>query len=244
TYFFSTFIRRSWRLFLKKASSVATVTDDARKSLNVNYPETRGKTNVVYHSFNDQIFRYKGNKNKRLRVTYLGRMEKYKGINTIIRLVGERPNIDFCFIGSGQEVSKIKELSYEFDNLEYAGYLKNKIEIADYLNATDVLIMPSIKIDGWEELFGIALIEAMACGCVPIATKHKGPVTILGNTVFKTHLFDEDCIEKGAIEIFDYLEDNHDYLTKLKEEAVKISRQYNMEAISKLWEGILSNERR
>lgn len=244
TYFFSTFIRRSWRLFLKKASSVATVTDDARKSLNVNYPETRGKTNVVYHSFNDQIFRYKGNKNKRLRVTYLGRMEKYKGINTIIRLVGERPNIDFCFIGSGQEVSKIKELSYEFDNLEYAGYLKNKIEIADYLNATDVLIMPSIKIDGWEELFGIALIEAMTCGCVPIATKHKGPVTILGNTVFKTHLFDEDCIEKGAIEIFDYLEDNHDYLTKLKEEAVKISRQYNMEAISKLWEGILSNERR
>ncbi|EGE4265802.1 glycosyl hydrolase family 1, partial [Escherichia coli] len=107
----------------------------------------------------------------------------------------------FKIMGNGSYSRKITELSRSKTNVEYLGYLSDKKLIAEQLRQTDIILLPSIKINGWEELFGIALIESMACGVVPITTDHKGPRTILKNKLLAELIFSENEFVESAQKI-------------------------------------------
>ncbi|PLM51431.1 hypothetical protein CWN34_29225, partial [Klebsiella pneumoniae] len=67
----------------------------------------------------------------------------------------------------------------QLDNVNFMGHISDKSKLAAIFKEHDVLVLPSKKIDGWEELFGLVIIEAMACGLVVIASNHIGPRGII-----------------------------------------------------------------
>lgn len=139
---------------------------------------------VIPHSVNISFFDQKTatTNNSRIRVLFVGRLVKQKGINELLDVAVQlKDTHDFTFIGSGDEENKIKKMSELNDNIKYLGYIKEKdILVKEFYN-NDVFVLPSKKINGWEELFGLVIIEAMAAGLIVISTNHIGPRGIISD---------------------------------------------------------------
>ena len=83
----------------------------------------------------------------------------------------ERPY--YLIIGSGPNrdhlEQQIKNRGLE-EYIHFTGYVHNHTDVIAKLKATDVMALPST-----DEAFGIAYIEAMACGCPVIGCEGEGP---------------------------------------------------------------------
>lgn len=79
-------------------------------------------------------------------------------------------------IGKGPEKERYKSyINYS----ELSGSVEivkqvSQVELVNYYQASDVFVLPSLS-----ESFGVALVEAMACGLPAIATKTQGPKQII-----------------------------------------------------------------
>lgn len=241
SHIFGRFIKDKWSVFLERVNALAVVTPDVKDNINHHYPSTVDKTYVVFHSFSQDIFfSDKSSSIKPLKITFLGRLELYKGIATIADLAEELPELKFKIIGNGQLSEYLIERSKKIDNLSLLGFVSDKNKIAAELRNSDVIILPSKKVPGWEELFGMALIEAMACGCVPLAVDHKGPKTILASTVLSEYLLPENAFFEKAKDKLIWLNENQVELDKNKEMSQELATKYSTKSVAILWEDIIS----
>jgi glycosyltransferase involved in cell wall biosynthesis len=116
--------------------------------------------------------------NKKLIITYSGRLVSYKGLPLLIRVAHkiqrEHKNVGFVLVGSGS----IDIHNCEAELKDYV--LKNGLEasicfageadnVHEYLQASDIFVSPTEK-----DAFPVALIEAMACGLPVISTPVGG----------------------------------------------------------------------
>ena len=108
--------------------------------------------------------------NDKLRLLYLGRIEKNKGIDYILDAlkVLDNQGIDFIFRMAGKEnvegeyIGRFKEVFK--DKFEYCGVVSGKCK-DDLLKDSDVFVMPSFY-----EGLPMALLECMSFGVVPVVT--------------------------------------------------------------------------
>ena len=108
--------------------------------------------------------------NDKLRLLYLGRIEKNKGIDYILDAlkVLDNQGIDFIFRMAGKEnvegdyIGRFKEALK--DKFEYRGVVSGKCK-DDLLKDSDVFVMPSFY-----EGLPMALLECMSFGVVPVVT--------------------------------------------------------------------------
>ena len=113
----------------------------------------------------------KGYKGKFI-ITYLGRIQEYKGLDQIIRVLPEFPNV--LFIAMGEDAGdkpRLEELAKQLKvdkQVVFPGKVSEK-EKLQLLDASEIFIMPS----KWEA-FGISIVEAMARGNAIISTKTEG----------------------------------------------------------------------
>lgn len=104
----------------------------------------------------------------------IGNLEKIKGqkylINAINKVIQKNKNILCLIIGEGTQRKKLENL-IKINKLEkyikLIGVISHE-KINDWLNACDLFVFPSIK-----ESFGVAQLEAMACG-IPVIATHNG----------------------------------------------------------------------
>ena len=114
------------------------------------------------------INKYKG----KFIITYLGRIQEYKGLDQIIQILPDFPNI--VFIAMGNDAGDKKRLESLAKQLEvesqviFPGKVSEK-EKLQYLDASEIFILPS----KWEA-FGIGIVEAMARGKAVISTETEG----------------------------------------------------------------------
>ena len=102
----------------------------------------------------------------------------------------------------------------------------------------DVLVLPSYKFHAWEELFGMVIIEAMACGAVPIATDCIGPKCIIENQTNGILIPQKD---KEALlrEILRLYEDR-ELLDRMQKECLASASEYTTEKIAEIWSSVLA----
>ena len=113
-----------------------------------------------------------------------GNLQKRKGLEYLIEAMDiirmKRDDVQ-CYIGGKAEYEKsyetfirkrVTELHLE-DRIHFIGFM-NAPDIPTWINACDLFVLPSL-----EEGFGIAQIEALACGKPVIATKNSGSMDIL-----------------------------------------------------------------
>ena len=112
------------------------------------------------------------------------RMVPYKKINLIVDAFAKMPNRKLIVGGNGPDFKKISKL--KTSNIELLGFLDNKT-LLNYTQSAKAFIFAA------EEDFGIAPIEAQACG-VPVIAFGKGGAleTIIGSFATENSIKDKD----------------------------------------------------
>jgi len=121
--------------------------------------------------------------NKKI-VLFVGHLVTRKGVGYLIKSIKiiskKDKNILGCIIGKGILENSLKKISSELGLNGYINFLgqKNHDEVARYINACDILVLPSLN-----EGLPVVLCEALACGKPVVATKVAGTPELVNKDV-------------------------------------------------------------
>ncbi|MFZ3077892.1 MAG: glycosyltransferase family 4 protein [Candidatus Aenigmatarchaeota archaeon] len=149
-------------------------------------------------------------KKKEKYVLFVGRLEKQKGIENLIKVAKDLPDIKFKIVGKG-DIEKLKKTASK--NVQFLGVKTGK-ELQNLFSHALVFCLPSVA-----ETFGLVLLEAMASGCAIVSTV---PLDYRG---VKVQYGDNESL-KHAIR---NLMDNPKLAERLGKENVKIAKKYDWE---------------
>lgn len=110
-------------------------------------------------------------------ILFLGRLDWKKGLDILAKAYGnigmQRNDVHLLIVGDGPENFKAKVKKwfkdkgiFEGEKITFAGMLTGR-EKLEALSGSDIFILPS-----YSENFGMAIVEAMACG-LPVVTTNK-----------------------------------------------------------------------
>lgn len=99
-------------------------------------------------------------------VLTVARLEEEKGMRDLESVARSLPQYDFLVVGSGSYVPqgdniRVKQVKYS--------------QIHKVYQSADLFFLPSRTTPTWEEQYGMALVEAMACG-LPIVSTNSGAI--------------------------------------------------------------------
>lgn len=242
-WFLKKYIDRKWLSFLRDVRYVGVINEGVKNFVSVS---KCAKSWVIPHSVDTQIYYPNSRRCDRsqIRVIYVGRLVQEKGIQYIIEAISTLKRSEeflFTFIGSGDAKfeTALFQLNAKNKNVEYKGRIKRQEAIANEYRNSDIILLPSIKTDRWEELFGMVLIEAMACGVVPVTTDCIGPKSIIKN--------DENGLiirQKSAEEIVNALlklKKENSLYKKLQMNAIETSKGYTIESCAEKWADVIND---
>ncbi len=238
----STYIRNTWAKFLQsKVTAIFCVSNRSKQELTENYNITC-PIQVVYHSLeNDFEIANAIILKEKPKLIFAARIEKYKGVCEFLRLAEIFPEYNFTIIGSGSMNKHIVESINRLKNIKFLGYIDSKSELQRIYSKNNILINLSKRVDSsslkWEELFGISLIEAMACGLCPISTNHSGPSEIIhhAHTGF---LVNENSLIEATADIINWLAETPESFYEIRLKCVEESKKYTADKIYNLWQEI------
>ena len=106
---------------------------------------------------------------------YVGRLKRYKGLETVLEAVAlarrEVPNLRLLVAGSGDDRGRLEGIAMRLDlgeSAQFLGYVEEE-EKRLLLRSAWAVVFPSPK-EGW----GIANVEAAACGTPAVASDSPG----------------------------------------------------------------------
>lgn len=162
--------------WLSRTDMVIAVSDALRKSID------RAAV-VIPNPFQDDLFYHYEGVPRSKTFVFLGRLVSDKGLHIALQAihslqqssslsVEEKQAFQLTIIGDGPQ--KMELMSYAQSlgitaQIAFVGPLKGKA-LARALNEHRFILIPSI----WQEPFGMVALEAMACGCIPIASRTGG----------------------------------------------------------------------
>ncbi len=141
-------------------------------------------------------------------IAYFGRLTPEKGIHILIPALGELKQYEWQLMMDSfdpststyhEEVNRLLQQSGITDRVVFIN--PSHTQIAAYMNAADLILVPSISTPVWKEQYGRVAAEAMACGKIVIASNsgslpdllnghgylfEEGNVTALKNLIEKT----------------------------------------------------------
>jgi len=174
--------------------------------------------------------------NKKILIS-VGRLHEAKGCPYLIKamkiLKEKYPHILLIVLGEGPEGKKIEEQIKELKLEKNILLLGQKENISEYLNASDVFVMPSL----WEGL-PIALLEAMACGLPVVATRVGGVPEVVedGKSSFLVELKNPRGLAEKIIKTLEMSEEER---KKMGERGRKIvEKKFSIEQMVKEYENL------
>lgn len=213
------------------------VSQTTKKQLVANGYKKENEVSIVNHSYDvDIVADQKSCNNKSF--IYVGRITESKGIQELLNYFESTPEATFTIVGSGNQVDIVKEYVNRCPNIIYKGYISGLENIIPLYKSHSFLLLNSKRTKDWEELFGMTLFESMACGCIPIATDHPGPMEVITNNV-NGFICKEGEIVNGIIKAMNLDEDE---FNKLRDQAIQRGADFSCDKISKRWSKILDYE--
>jgi glycosyltransferase involved in cell wall biosynthesis len=233
-------IRNAWADFLtKRVHRFALVTPRVAEQLHDAFKIECARIFVVFHSYDHRIFRPAVERRAvaPLRVVFAGRLDDSKGAADVIELARRLPSVEFGLAGDGPLRTRIECAG--LPNVTLFGRVTGRAALSAIFMQHHVVVLPSKRTGEWEELFGMALVEAMACGCIPMTTDHTGPVTIVCDAELSEFIFPEGDFLAGATSALKTLEREVDRRQMLEQKAIADSRRFALSEIEKIWMQIL-----
>jgi len=237
---FDNAIFSAWKKFLEeRCIGIFCVSEFTSAGITKNYKITCPIT-VVYHSIDEKVFFPKVNVTvgKPLRILFVGRLVENKGIRLILNLLDrfKKDTLSIGIAGGGELEPLVQEYEQKHPNLHFYGKIQRS-DLGKIYRDYDVFLSPSMKGSGlgdWEELFGITLIEALACGLLTVASDHVGPSEILKDEL--GYLINDNRLKKEIITTIDSLIEMQPHVIKEKKNrGIKNVSKYFIPQIAVLW---------
>jgi glycosyltransferase involved in cell wall biosynthesis len=230
---------QTWKVFLEeKLKHIFAVSDKTKQELLHYYQIEESKISVVYHSLDESVFNSEKSQQKEhvnLEFMYAGRLIANKGLEELLEFFAQNPTKTFRIAGKGKLESYVEQYAKKHSNIQFLGQITNRKVLADYFGKSHYLILNSKKSGKWEELFGMVLIEAMACGAIPIATKHTGPTEII------TDQKEGFLVEENQMISFLKNLKRENYSNQMKENAIQSAQHFGLQEISQRWKAIFED---
>ncbi|MEN9933566.1 MAG: hypothetical protein RLZZ387_145 [Chloroflexota bacterium] len=164
--------------------------------------------------------RLSGGHPDQLLALYVGRVSREKNVQHL-RALADTPGVRLAIVGGGPELEQFRAMFAGTDAV-FTGFLRGDDVVAAYASA-DVLVFPSTS-----EAFGLAPLEAMACGLPVVGTMVGGVVDTLRDGV-NALTYESDRPEQ-LVERVVALRDNPALLAELRAGALAYAAERSWQA--------------
>lgn len=179
-------VRRLERLSAPMDSLMLAVSKPVRDYVVFNEGRSPERVEVLHNAIDTRLFKMRnsgyttaGNPETPV-IGSVGRLHPSKGYDTFLEaakiVLSEMPASRFKIVGEGELLEALKDRTNQLgvsEAVEFMGQ-KSPAQMPDILVGFDIFVQAS----NWEA-FGIAIVEAMACGLPVVATRVEGVVDII-----------------------------------------------------------------
>jgi glycosyltransferase involved in cell wall biosynthesis len=234
-------LARAWgRVLAEPGAEVVAVTPSVAASVRERFPHAR--VTVIPHVAQRAFFAHRrageAPPERPLRVAQIGELAAKKGVSRLPDILARLDDrrIEVSLFGDGPLAAEVGAMARRWPVRAY-GHVADRGRLAVSLAAHDVLLVPSQRSRGWQELFGMVIVEAQAAGVVPIASDHVGPRQLItdGHDGF---LLAEDDVDGFAARLR-LLDDDRGRLAAMRAAAATAAAPYHPDAIARRWREIL-----
>lgn len=167
-------------------------------------------------------------------ITHISNFRKVKRVDDVVEVfkrIKEKHPCKLLFVGDGPERNRIERICREDCCKEDVLFLGNLKSTKEVLNISDLFILPSET-----ESFGLAALEAMACGVPVIASNTGGIPEVVnhGESGFLNKVGDIDSMEQHALTILS----SQESLDKFKSGALKKAKEFDIFKILPIYENL------
>ena len=180
-------------LVMRDADAIIVSTEEEKQDAVRLYDAHPQKIKVIpagvnldtFKPVNQSIARQRVGIHEKQVILYVGRIEPLKGIDVLLEaaaLLDRSDDIRVLIVGGSPgndaELDRLKALTTELgieSMVTFTGAIKQN-ELPDYYSAADVFVLPSHS-----ESFGLAALEAMACGAPVVVSRVGGLKTFINN---------------------------------------------------------------
>jgi glycosyltransferase involved in cell wall biosynthesis len=192
-------LRRAWLRILRETRvAVAAATglsgESAAAAIGGGKPVT-----VIRHVVSEVFFAQRARHATPFRLLFLGELSDKKGLPELRRmmdLLADAPVV-LDIVGDGPLRAMAAEMANR-PGCVWHGHVRDRAALAAIVGRCQMLVSPAVRTGRWEELFGIAIIEAMASGLPCIASDHIGPRSIITSGIDGILLPERAPVEMAA----------------------------------------------
>ncbi len=226
-----------WQEFASSyVKHIFAVSNRTKCELVKNRFSTPERISVVYHSIKE-VTQDNSPHKKSMSFVCMGRLVSEKGILPTLELFSRHPQWSVTFVGEGALKGDVERYAERYENISYAGYVADREQVVAIYRAHSFVLQNSQRLPDstWAELFGIAIVEGMACGCVAVSTNHTGPCEIITNGVngliYRAEEFEKTLEAIESMSRGEY--------QRLRRGALSKSRKFFTSEVASRWRAIL-----
>ncbi|WP_337966515.1 N-acetyl-alpha-D-glucosaminyl L-malate synthase BshA [uncultured Flavobacterium sp.] len=167
-------------------------------------------------------------------ITHISNFRKVKRIPDIIKIfynIQKEMPAKLMMVGDGPEKEKAEVLCMELGIYDKVIFFGNSNEIDKILCMTDLFLLPSET-----ESFGLAALEAMACG-VPVISSNSGGLPEVNFDGISGYLSNVGNVEEMAANAIKILKDD-EVLNQFKANALEVARKFDIKNILPKYEAL------
>lgn len=167
-------------------------------------------------------------------ITHISNFRKVKRIDDVVNIfynIQKKIPSKLMMVGEGPEKQMAEDLCYSLGIQDKVIFFGNSSEIDKILCYSDLFLLPSET-----ESFGLAALEAMACG-VPVISSNSGglpEVNIEGYSGYLSNVGDVDAMSKNGISILS----DGTKLNQFKKNAKEVSSRFDILNIVPMYEKV------
>lgn len=189
------------------------------------FPNVNKNIFTVNPGVNGDFFKPDFSKKEKDRILFVGRLQKVKGTENLLRCADslKQEQVKFVVVGDGEERERMADYAraHNLTNVEFVGELDKNQVLAEYQKAS-IFLLPSLS-----EGFPLTVLEAMSCG-LPVVASNVGDVgKIIKNGVNGFVVEPQDA--QGVVKWIKYLLKNESAREKIVENNLNAARHYSWE---------------
>ncbi|MDN3706632.1 N-acetyl-alpha-D-glucosaminyl L-malate synthase BshA [Myroides ceti] len=226
---------------INKSDYVTSVSEDLKKSTYELF-DVKKEIHVIPNFIEEKLNGFVSVTCKRLLfandderiITHISNFRKVKRIQDIIKVfdgIQKKIPAKLMMVGDGPEKRDAEKLAEELGISDKIIFFGNSNEVDSILRYSDLFLLPSET-----ESFGLAALEAMACG-VPVISSNSGglpEVNVEGVTGYLSNIGDIDDMVNNALKVLT----DDDVLSQFKANAIEHSKAFSVEKIVPAYEAL------
>ncbi|MBE99772.1 N-acetyl-alpha-D-glucosaminyl L-malate synthase BshA [Flavobacterium coralii] len=167
-------------------------------------------------------------------VTHISNFREVKRIPDVIKIFNRIQKVmpaKLMMVGDGPEKAPAERLCRELGISDKVIFFGNSSEIDKILCFTDLFLLPSQT-----ESFGLAALEAMACG-VPVISSNTGGLPEVNREGFSGYLGNVGDVDYMAQKAISILSDDN-VLYQFKSNALKVAQEFDIHQVMPMYENL------